>query len=402
MVTSGSLAGAVITTFLAPAVRCLEDVARSRRRPVDPPTPPTPSSFHGSAAGSFTEQTRTSLPSTKIESPLATTSAASAPWTESCFSRWPSVLASARSLTATTSSSLVPRVARKNTRPIRPKPLTPTRTPMWRLLLLRREGCVATGEDIISGRQRDRQWPQGTRARVRTPTALAPASSNTRAHSATVAPVVKTSSISSTCRPATAADRDSVKAPRTLARRRSASKSVCDSVGRRRRRALRSTGPPHRRPTRFARSTDWLNPRSASRDGCRGTSTRQSTAPTASMAEPASAKRSPSGGAHPFRRGRESGLGGVPASAAGAAVLPAGVGEAAGRALVRPLEALRQREGTPVFLEGVGALSPALEDRAEVGVQWGEIRGPDLHLLKLLGGLVEHFQCEVHSRPGEP
>src|SRR5215813_8090881 len=52
------------------------------------------------------------------------------PWTESYLRRCASVLASARSLTATTSSSGAWRAARKNTRPIRPNPLTPTRTPM--------------------------------------------------------------------------------------------------------------------------------------------------------------------------------------------------------------------------------------------------------------------------------
>ena len=127
---SGSLAGAVITTFLAPACRCLEVVARSRKTPVDSTTMSTPISPHGSVAGSLAEQTRTSRPSTKIASPLAFTSAFSAPWTESCLSRWASVLASARSLTATTSISVDSSAARKKTRPIRPNPLTPTRTAM--------------------------------------------------------------------------------------------------------------------------------------------------------------------------------------------------------------------------------------------------------------------------------
>src|SRR2546422_810706 len=81
-------------TFLAPAWRCLEAVAVSRKMPVDSTTTPTPSSFHGSAAGSFWAQTRTSRPLTKMASPLACTSAARAPWTESCLSRCASVLAS--------------------------------------------------------------------------------------------------------------------------------------------------------------------------------------------------------------------------------------------------------------------------------------------------------------------
>ena len=129
-VMSGSFATAVITTFFAPACRCLDEVSLSRKTPVDSTTMSTPISPHGSAAGSFTEHTRISRPSTKIASPFAVTSASSAPCTESCLSRCASVLASARSLTATTSMSFARRAARKNTRPIRPNPLTPTRTRM--------------------------------------------------------------------------------------------------------------------------------------------------------------------------------------------------------------------------------------------------------------------------------
>src|SRR5262245_50222443 len=114
-------------TFLAPACRCLEALAMSLKSPVDSTTMSTPSSFHGSAAGSLMAHTRISRPFTKIASPLATTSAGSAPCTESCFNRWARVLASARSLTPTISISLAPSAVRKNTRPIRPKPLTPTR-----------------------------------------------------------------------------------------------------------------------------------------------------------------------------------------------------------------------------------------------------------------------------------
>src|SRR5215470_12768442 len=66
---------------------------------------------------------------------LALTSAGRLPCTESCLSRWASVLASARSLTPTTSMSFSFRAVRKNTRPIRPKPLTPTRMLMEGLLV---------------------------------------------------------------------------------------------------------------------------------------------------------------------------------------------------------------------------------------------------------------------------
>src|SRR6058998_3513666 len=135
-VTSGSLAGAVMMTFLAPAPMCLLAVAVSRKMPVDSTTTSTPSSFHGSAAGSLIAHTRISRPLTKMASPLAVTSALSPPWTESCLSRWARVFASARSLTPTTSiSPLASSAVRKNTRPMRPKPLTPTRILMEELLV---------------------------------------------------------------------------------------------------------------------------------------------------------------------------------------------------------------------------------------------------------------------------
>src|SRR6266566_5248399 len=135
-VTSGSLAGAVMMTFLAPAPMCLLAVAVSRKMPVDSTTTSTPSSFHGSAAGSLIAHTRISRPLTKMASPLAVTSALRLPWTESCFRRCARVFASARSLTPTTSiSPLASSAVRKNTRPMRPKPLTPTRILMEELLV---------------------------------------------------------------------------------------------------------------------------------------------------------------------------------------------------------------------------------------------------------------------------
>ena len=127
IVTSGSFAGAVMITFLAPACRCFDAVAVSRKMPVDSTTTSTPSSFHGRLAGSFTAVTRVSRPFTKIAPSFAVTSARRPPWTESCFRRWASVLASARSFTPTTSISLSPSAVRKTTRPMRPNPLTPTR-----------------------------------------------------------------------------------------------------------------------------------------------------------------------------------------------------------------------------------------------------------------------------------
>src|SRR5438552_2459410 len=163
-------------TFLAPAWRCLEAVAVSRKMPVDSTTTPTPSSFHGSAAGSFWAQTRASRPLTKMASPLACTSAARAPWTESCLSRCASVLASARSLTPTTSMSFDSRAVRKKTRPMRPNPLTPTRMLMEGLLVETADRRSQQLESIIrplsghgqpSGRRYGRPRPRAAPARTR-------------------------------------------------------------------------------------------------------------------------------------------------------------------------------------------------------------------------------------------
>src|SRR2546427_2746 len=148
-------------TFLAPAWRCLEAVAVSRKMPVDSTTTSTPSSFQGRLAGSFSAVTRTSRPLTKMAPSLALTSAGRLPCTESCLSRCESVLASARSLTPTTSMSLSLRAVRKNTRPIRPKPLTPTRMLMEGLLV---ETRGVTGR-IISNHARHAEDADGSRAR---------------------------------------------------------------------------------------------------------------------------------------------------------------------------------------------------------------------------------------------
>ena len=104
---SGFFAGAVITTFFAPAVRCFAASSRLVKRPVDSNTTSTPSAFHGSCAGSFIDRTWNSSPPTVIRSPFAEMSALRLPRIESYLRRCASVLASVRSLTATMSMSAV-------------------------------------------------------------------------------------------------------------------------------------------------------------------------------------------------------------------------------------------------------------------------------------------------------
>src|SRR3954466_1012123 len=87
-VTSGYVAGAEMMTFLAPASRCLAASARLVKKPVDSITTSTPRSPHGSAPGSRSLSTLTSLPLTISESPETDTSPGNGPKTESYLSRW--------------------------------------------------------------------------------------------------------------------------------------------------------------------------------------------------------------------------------------------------------------------------------------------------------------------------
>src|SRR3954453_5183601 len=136
-VTSGSVAGAEMITFCAPASRCFCASSRLVNNPVDSITTSAPRSDQGSAAGSRSASTLTSLPSTTIASSGWSTVPGDGPSTESYLSRWASVLESTRSLTPTHSmSALRSWAARKTLRPMRPKPLIPTRTDMRQPLSL--------------------------------------------------------------------------------------------------------------------------------------------------------------------------------------------------------------------------------------------------------------------------
>src|SRR2546428_1837930 len=132
IVMSSPLAGAEITTFLAPAVRCLDALSLSVKRPVLSSTSSTPRSFQGSFSGSFMADTLIGLPLTTSASPFPSTVPGKRPWTESYFKRCARVFVSVMSLTPTNSISVcLAIVAARNTfRPMRPNPLIPTRTAM--------------------------------------------------------------------------------------------------------------------------------------------------------------------------------------------------------------------------------------------------------------------------------
>src|SRR3954451_16474908 len=127
-VMSGSVAGAEMITFFAPASRCFCADARSVKKPVDSITTSTSKSRHGRLAGSRSARPVSSFPSTFSEPPSTSTFPLNGPSTESCRSRCAIVGTSPRSLNATTSKSPSRScAARKKLRPIRPNPLIPTR-----------------------------------------------------------------------------------------------------------------------------------------------------------------------------------------------------------------------------------------------------------------------------------
>merc|ERR1740138_732284 len=115
---SSPFAGAVMTTFLAPAVKCLEAPGVSMKTPVPSMTMSMTNSFHGNCNGSLEETIWMIL-----------TSASNVPKTESYLTKCEACLTPPESLMATTSSKAslpLPCQHLKKLRPIRPKPLMAT------------------------------------------------------------------------------------------------------------------------------------------------------------------------------------------------------------------------------------------------------------------------------------
>ncbi len=108
MVMSGSVAGAEMMTFLAPASRWPLALAALVKMPVDSTTTSTPRSPQGSSAGpALTSRALILvLPMTMVSSPSRLTSSGSRPRMESNFSRCARLALSVRSLTATISMSV--------------------------------------------------------------------------------------------------------------------------------------------------------------------------------------------------------------------------------------------------------------------------------------------------------
>lgn len=138
-------------------------------------------------------------------------------------------------------------------------------------------------------------------ANTRAWTAVAPAARSGAAQARSVAPVVATSSTSSTVRPATGARQ--AKAPATFAAR-SALPAVdtWGGVGRTRAIARGWTSTAQCRPIARASSAAWLKPRSRSRRGCNGTGTIRSAAIPSGQPGTAGAINAPIGAASADRR----------------------------------------------------------------------------------------------------
>ncbi len=134
IVASASPLGAEMTTRPTLPPRCFAALSRPVKMPVDSITTSMSWSDHGISSGSITPRRGTSRPSMVKPSSLAATARSSVPPTESCFSRNAMVsLSPIGSFTATSSTpASAPRArsARVNERPMRPKPLIPTRTVM--------------------------------------------------------------------------------------------------------------------------------------------------------------------------------------------------------------------------------------------------------------------------------
>src|SRR5216117_2372215 len=150
----------------------------------------------------------------------------------------------------------------------------------------------------VPGISRNYTATYNTRATVSTPTERAPTACSARAHSPAVAPVVSTSSTSTTSAPAAVVE--ATNAPLTLARRAAASSSVWGAVARGRASQRGDSGAPSPRATCSATSAAWLKPRSRSRSRASGMDT--STAPAGIAAAHCSSTRAASGRASAGRR----------------------------------------------------------------------------------------------------
>lgn len=133
--------------------------------------------------------------------------------------------------------------------------------------------CTLSVAQILSGAR----LASIVRASVTAATEAAPAERKALAHSFSVVPVVNTSSMSRTRRPAKVSAVRTMNARRRFRRRSCLVRDVCGSVANVRMKSVEETGRMRCRPKRSAISRDWLNSRARSLEGCNGTGTMRST-----------------------------------------------------------------------------------------------------------------------------
>src|SRR6185437_3991217 len=109
---------------------CLAAPSALLKLPLHSATTPMSTEDQSSFSGSGCDQTGIFLPLTAMKSGPASTWALKSPKMESYLSRWASMAGAVMSLTATISKCWFPSAARKTFRPMRPKPLIPTRSGM--------------------------------------------------------------------------------------------------------------------------------------------------------------------------------------------------------------------------------------------------------------------------------
>src|SRR5918997_1820477 len=184
MVRSSPVAGAEMTTFLAPpASTCLRASSALVKKPVDSTTTSTPRSPHGRLAGSRSERTFMVFPAILMPSPSAATSSDSTPRMLSYLSRCARTSGLVRSLTATISMSLpLAAAARQKLRPMRPNPLMPTRTVTADLHLL--DWAVARSTARARGRDLRRPYRPASRSSGRGSRPISSASRSGHRHTA--------------------------------------------------------------------------------------------------------------------------------------------------------------------------------------------------------------------------
>merc|ERR1719487_2378554 len=125
-VSSASLAGAEMTTFLAPPSMCFMQPSVVRNAPVDSQTYSTPADDHGISVGSRVAESETGRPLTMRPVSEISHVPLKRPWTVSCSRRYFMYSGDIGELMCLSTNESRSMAMRTTWRPMRPKPLTPS------------------------------------------------------------------------------------------------------------------------------------------------------------------------------------------------------------------------------------------------------------------------------------